>query len=235
MAGSDLQREMTRAIESGRHPLLIRVINATSFEGGRADAVELSFGRDVDDDVELLYSGNGRVRPDPEGPSDRPSRFSPSAIEGGVVVAGPTSDWMPLFWTRGEIAAVPVEAAYLRFRIHPSGGEGGVGRLTEGLLAGAITPSALSEAVMAMDGRTAKVLQRLGPIVRALVRQQADLDRVPAGPTERRCERSLDCPSGQSCRRDRCDEPPERFDALSFGVRFEAVAVREEAATSSAP
>ncbi len=224
MAGSDLQREMTRAVERGEHPLLLRIIGATGPREGRAEAVELSFGLDADGDPSDLFSGHGRVRPDPEGPSERPSRFEPVAISGGTVVAGPTRDWMPLFWTRGEIAAVPVETSYLRFRLEPDPAGEGL-RVTGGLLAGAIAPGSLSHAVLDMDARTAKVLGRLGPIVRALVRRQADLDLVPGGPTEQTCEEDRGCPSGRSCRGGRCTEPEERFDALSFGVRFEAVAV----------
>jgi hypothetical protein len=79
-----------------------------------------------------------------------------------------------------------------------------------------------------MDGRTAKVLTRLGPLVRALVRQQSDLDLLPPGPTDRRCGGEGDCLTGQSCERDRCVEPIDSLDAISFAISFAAVSVVTE-------
>lgn len=227
MAGTDLQREMTRAIESGEHPLILRLIDATDLRNGRARSVELSFGLDADGERDDLYSGRGEVRLDSNGPSSRPSSFSPVSISDGVVTAGPTRDWMPLFWTRRQIAAVPVVSAYLRFRISEAspGDEAGEMRVEEGMLAGAITPARLSGAILDMDARTAKVIQRASPLVRALIRGQSDLDLVPAGPTEQECEGQADCQAGTSCRSGRCAEPEERFDALSFAVLFEATSV----------
>lgn len=229
MAGSDLQAEMTQATDSGEHPLVLRVIGATSFRDGHARAVELDFGLDADGDTTDLFSGRGTVRPDPHGPAPQPSRFAPVAIVDGVVTAGPTQDWMPLFWTRGQIATVPVETAYLRFRIAtpPRGDQLSEGRITEGLLAGAIGPTALSDAVLDMDARTARVLQRVGPLVRALVKRQSDLDLVPGGATEQVCHHERDCTTGRTCRGGQCIEPADQYDALSFGVSFEAVSVLE--------
>ena len=229
MAGSDLQAEMTQAIESGRHPLVLRVIDATDLRDGRAGRVELDFALDADGDPSDLFTGQGAVRPDPGGPAPGPSRFEPVAIADGVVTAGPTRDWMPLFWTRGQIAAVTVEAAYLRFRIvgPTSGDQPGGRRVTDGLLAGAIAPARLSDAILDMDARTARVLQRIGPLVRALVKRQGDLDLVPGGPTGQACRSDRDCPQGRTCRGERCVEPQEQFDALSFGIAFEAVPVAE--------
>lgn len=227
VAGSDLQAEMTQAVESGRHPLLLSITGATGFVDGRARAVEVSFGLDADGDPADLTTGRGRVRADPEAPSKRPARFEHVRIRDGVVTAGPSTDWMPLFWTRGHIAAVPVQEAYLRFRVAtpPSGTPPTMGRIADGLIAGAISPAHLSRSILDMDGRTAKVLTRLGPLVRALVRQQSDLDLIAAGPTASSCRRDSDCLAGQSCEREQCVEPGETLDAISFAITFAAVSV----------
>lgn len=229
LAGSDLQREMSRAVKRGDHPLLLRIRRAGDLVDGRAEAVELSFGLPADDDQGDPHSGRVKVRPDPEGPSKRPSRFAPVVLRDGEVVAGPTTDWMPLFWTRGQIAAVPVEAAYIRFHIAepPSGDPLLDGRIDGGMLAGAIRPQDLSSAILEMDRRTAKVLDRLSPIVRALIRRQADLDLIPGGVTGDSCRESRDCAPGQRCRAGQCFEPEGHLDSLSFGIHFTAASARQ--------
>lgn len=229
ISGTDLQREMTRAVESGRHPLLLHVKGASSWRDGSAESVEVSFGLDADDDHSDLHSGRGKVRPDPESPSRGASRFSPVSIESGTLRAGPTSDWMPLFWTRGQIAAVPVHSAYLQLQVTkaPEDDPPINGEIQSGLIAGSLYPGDLSQAILEMDARTAKVLRRLGPIVRALVRQQSDLDLVPPGETDQRCDEDGDCPAGQHCRDDHCFEGEEHLDTISFSILFEAVSAIE--------
>ncbi len=230
LAGSDLQAEMSEAVAREDHPLLLRVTGSTHLADGGATAIELEFGLDADGDPSDLHSGRAKVRSDPAGPSKTPSRFSPVTIRDGVVTAGPGRDWMPLFWTRGQIAAVPVEVAYLRFRVleAPSQGEPPIGgRIGEGLLAGAIRPANLSKAILDMDRRTAQVLTRLGPVVRALIRQQADLDLVPPGVTTTPCSADRECSPGQHCRDGWCQEPEARHDTISFAIAFSAVSVTE--------
>ena len=89
--------------------------------------------------------------------------------------------------------------------------------------AGSIYPGDLSRAMLDMDARTAKVLGRLGPVVRALVRGQSDLNLIPRGTTERECENNGQCHSAQRCREGRCYEPEEHLDTISFAIQFEAV------------
>lgn len=221
VAGSDLQAEMTEAVESGRHPLLLSIDTTPSTKVGRVSAIELSFGLDADDDPSDLLTGRGVVKGDPNAPSKRPSRFAPVVVRDDLVTAGPSEDWMPLFWTRGQIAAVPVVKAYLQFRISEEG------RLQGGVMAGAMSPGDLSGAILDMDARTAKVLTRLGPIVRALVRQQADLDLVVPGSTPRACHEDGECLVGQTCRRERCFEHEQHFDSISFAILFEALRATE--------
>ena len=86
-----------------------------------------------------------------------------------------------------------------------------------------------------MDARTARVLTRLGPVVRALVRSQADLDLVPPGATARGCEDDRGCRAGERCRAGRCHESEGRFDALSFAIRFEAASVQPLAPEAQGP
>jgi hypothetical protein len=227
LVGSDLQAEMAKQIEAGRHPLLVRVTGATDWRDGGGTAVELSFGLDVDDDPSDLASGQGRVRYDPE-PASRPSRFVPVGLAGGVLRAGPTTDWMPLFWTRGQIAAVPVQRAFLKGMVEtpPRGEPALAGRLVSGMIAGAVHATHLAQAILDMDARTARVLRGLAPVVRALVRQQADLDLVPAGLTDRPCRENGDCLSGQRCQAQRCHEPLHHYDSISFALLFEAVSAQ---------
>lgn len=217
VAGSDLQAEMTEAVKSGRHPLLVSVDTISASKGGPVSAIDISFGLDADGDPSDLNTGHGLVKRDPDAPSKRPSRFAPVVIRDGLLSAGPTADWMPLFWTRGQIAAVPVVKAYLQFKTSDDG------HLQDGLMAGAISPGNLSNAILDMDARTAKVLTRLGPIVRALVRQQADLDLVAPGSTGRTCSEDDNCLVGQSCRDEGCFEPDQHFDSISFAILFKAV------------
>jgi hypothetical protein len=230
VAGSDLQAEMSQAVDSGRHPLLLSMTGATGYAEGRALAVEISFGLAAEGAAADLRSGRGAVRPDPHGPAPRPARFENVRIHDGIVTAGPSADWMPLFWTRGQIAAVPVQQAYLRFRIaaRPVGVPPTRGRIEDGLIAGAMSPGHLSGSILDMDARTAKVLTRLGPFVRALVRQQTDLDVIPPGPTGVPCTRDAECLTGQSCENGRCVEPRESLDAISFAITFAAVSAVAE-------
>jgi hypothetical protein len=232
VSGTDLQAEMSQAVREGRHPLLLRVVAPTGLSDGTAEGVEVSFGLDADGDPSDLSSGRGRVRHDSEAPPGRPARFAPVAIRQGVVVAGPVDGWMPLFWTRGQIAAVVVESAVIRFRIAaaPTGTPPLGGAIADGMLAGALVPDDLSRAILDLDARTAKVLRPLGPVVRALVRRQADLDLIPPGRTATPCEGSDACRAGQTCRGGRCVEPGERADAISFAIRFEALSAEDAAA-----
>ena len=123
-----------------------------------------------------------------------------------------------------------MQRAYLTARVEtpPQGEPALAGRLVSGMIAGAVHTTHLAQAILDMDARTAGVLRGLAPVVRALVRQQADLDLVPAGPTDRACQGRGDCLAGQRCEGQRCHEPLHHYDSISFALLFEAVSAQED-------